>query len=204
MIFKYDKSKSNETAGLNAIETNNQTNNENNNNNLYNNDYNNYNTLDENDDFDDDEEEEEPFDEQKEFSTAKINIELNRIKSTQLKCCVCQKKRATSNIKQRSVSSQAIANVYILKNVIIPFGSRACVSHFNANGFLNDQAISSLSIYSNSTQLNGQDFAELLSLTRKETMKRTLFDQFEDINSIPNQLCVQITGKYLFRLYLLT
>ena len=112
------------------------------------------------------------------------------------KCCVCQKKRETSKQKHRRISNQAIAFVYIYKDIIIPFGSRACGYHLDAYGFLNDEALSLLNQYRDTTVLKEHDYTELLSLTRQEALKRTLFDRFENISTIQNHLCIQITGEY--------
>ena len=139
---------------------------------------------------------------QSDSSKSKINLEINRTIATHKKCCVCQKKKEASKPKHRRISSQAIVSVYLYKDIIIPFGSRACGHHFDAYGFLSDEALSLLNTYSDKTVLKGHDYTELLSLTRQEALKRTLFDRFENISTIPNHLCIQITGEYTLLLLL--
>lgn len=83
---------------------------------------------------------------------------------------MCQRTRETSNQKQRSISSQEIVDVFILKDLIIPFGSRACNRHFNTDGHLDDEALRSLNKYSDSTRLSEQEYSQLLQLTRQKAL----------------------------------
>lgn len=129
--------------------------------------------------------------------SSKTRLNIKRLRSNQKKCCVCQRTRENSNQKQQRVSKQAIVNAYILKNVLIPFGSRACSQHFNENKLLSYAALSSISVFSDSTQLSGQDCTVLFELMRKEVLKNSLFDLFETMNAVPSQLCKRITGKSL-------
>lgn len=129
------------------------------------------------------------------MSKPKITLEIDRISSSQKKCCVCGRIREKSDKKQRSISKEAIVDVYLLKDIIIPFGSRACTKHFDITGLLNQEAIDLLNKYNETTQLKDKDYSDFLQLMRQKVLKRSLYDQFENVNGVSNQLCEQTTGK---------
>ena len=129
------------------------------------------------------------------LSKPKITLDVDRIASSQKKCCVCGRKREKSDKIQWSISNEAIIDVYLLKDIIIPFGSRACIKHFDISGLLNQEAIDLLNKYNESTQLKDKDYSDLLQLMRQKVLKSSLYDQFENVNGVSNQLCEQTTGK---------
>jgi hypothetical protein len=53
---------------------------------------------------------------------------------TEKKCVICNKKRGKKNNKLRRINDQLITNTYVKTSVLIPFGSRACTSHFDEYG----------------------------------------------------------------------
>ena len=47
---------------------------------------------------------------------------------------ICNKKWGKKTNKLRRINDQLITNTYVKTSVLIPFGSRACTSHFDEYG----------------------------------------------------------------------
>lgn len=117
-------------------------------------------------------------------------ITINRTSSSHKRCVVCSRK----NKKLKRIPRTAVLNCYLRTNIFVPFGTRACHSHFNDYSHLKDEAVMSLKIYSNNINLNPDHVKMVFEFLRLAALKNTLFDRFYSIDSIDDELCLNITG----------
>lgn len=130
----------------------------------------------------------------------KIEIEIDRTISAHSKCVVCSRKYTSAKIKV--IKHQAIIDVYLKRNILIPFGTRACLSHFNEFNFLNAEAIDKLRVEKHKIAMSPKEIKLVIELLKTAALNNTTFKQFEKIESLSEATCFKITGMFYF-LYIL-
>lgn len=69
-------------------------------------------------------------------------------------------KKEKNLTRKSELFREAIVDLYLLKDIIIPFGSLA--KYFDISGLLNQEAIDLIIKYNESTQLKDKDYSDLL------------------------------------------
>lgn len=126
-------------------------------------------------------------------SNQKIRINWWRTISTHKKCVVC--KTSCTSRRLRQIKSIAIIDVFFKTNLIIPFGARACLRHFDTFDHLTATAISMLRPYSKYLLLKADDIQRYLKLFKLSQLKSSLMGQFESFSFLPSTTCESITGN---------
>ena len=67
-----------------------------------------------------------------------IFVNIARANSSEKQCVICKRKRGKRKILKR-LSNKAIIESYVKTGIMIQFGCRACLHHFNDSGFFNEQ-----------------------------------------------------------------
>jgi len=93
------------------------------------------------------------------------------------------------------VSEAAIVNLFISRNIFIPFHSRFCKHHFDDRGYISKNEIKNIRIAEERVKLTGEQLSKLLRLIReRDASKSTLFDQFQNIDKTPPKLIMDHIG----------
>lgn len=121
-----------------------------------------------------------------------INVDVERTKSGHRNCVICNRKNTSAKLKL--VSTEAIIDVFVKRNVLIPFTSRACQWHFQQSKLFTDEAIEQITTYDTSTRLDKRMVEELLVHLRDSSRRNTLLDRFQCTVSLDEDLCLSHTG----------
>jgi hypothetical protein len=69
----------------------------------------------------------------------RVILNLARTDHSHKKCIICNKKPYDKKLTR--IRDEAIVDAYIKRSILIPFGSRLCLSHLNTFGFLNETSL---------------------------------------------------------------
>jgi hypothetical protein len=86
-------------------------------------------------------------------------------------------------------------NIFIKKNIFIPFNSRCRKSHFDEYGDLDEAEINKIIIIQQRVKLTGEQLSKLFELIRnRDIEKSTIFNQFSNFEKAPQKLFMNHTG----------
>lgn len=93
------------------------------------------------------------------------------------------------------VSEASIVNIFIKKNIFIPFNSRCCKNHFDEYGNLSEADSDKIVIAQQRVKLTGQQLSKLFeNIRHRDASKSTLFNQFSIFDKAPQKLFMDHTG----------
>ena len=126
----------------------------------------------------------------------KVTLNIQRTKNSHKACIICEKKSNYSfkSNKLRRINNEAITEVFALKNVKIPYDSRACPEHFTENNMLSDDAISEIVSFKNTSDYTETELEVLIESLRQYARKNSILSRFENIENISNNDCLKFTG----------
>ena len=79
-----------------------------------------------------------------------------------------------------TVSPDAIVNLYMKKNIFVPFNTRCCKNHLDDCGYVHDAETTNIIIIKKQVKLTGETLSKLLQHTiKRDGSTSTLFNQFE-------------------------
>jgi hypothetical protein len=79
-------------------------------------------------------------------------------------------------------------NIFIKKNIFIPFNSRCCKSHFDEYGDIDEAEINKIIIIHQRVKLTGEQLSKLFELIRNRD------NQFSNFEKAPQKLFMDHTG----------
>ena len=86
-------------------------------------------------------------------------------------------------------------NIFIKKNIFIPFNSRCCKSHFEEYGDIDEAEINKIIITQQGVKLTGEQLSKLFELIRKRDIeKSTVLNQFSNFEKAPQKWFMDHTG----------
>jgi len=129
---------------------------------------------------------------EKNNKTNKISIDISRAVSSHKKCLIC--KPHNINQKLRRIPIEAIIDVYLERDLLIPEGSRCCSCHLNDNDLLTEESINQIEEYADKSNFNSEHLKNILESFKLLAKKNDLFAKFESVKSITNDICIKNTG----------
>ena len=122
-------------------------------------------------------------------------VDIPRAVSSSRKCVICHRKYSSINVKLRRVKYCARLDVYLQREILIPYGTRACSNHIDDFGYLNQDAIEKIRIFKKSIFMSRKELTRTFEFLRFAALKNTHFNKFEDVASLPANDCFKLTGK---------
>lgn len=104
------------------------------------------------------------------------------------KCFVCNRKHTTKN-RLKNVCKESLIQSYKKHRIFIKKDSRCCKKHLDNNGLLKTEIYESLK--TKYEYFDPQSFKIISELLKKE---KTVFEKFEDIDTLDENDCIKITG----------
>lgn len=129
------------------------------------------------------------------IESEELILDINRTVISNKSCFVC--KANSKDINLKSISKDGIVEVFIQKKILIKENSRCCEHHLK-NGYLKDEDIEKLNVYSSFSKMEKKDVEKLIEKLRLHGLKnRNTFSQFEKKDKIDAEICHRTTGLYL-------
>lgn len=129
---------------------------------------------------------------QKMTSNNEVFVDICRPALSHHVCLICKKDESYQKLKL--ISQYAIIVAFCDTRILIPFGARACSSHFDSMFNLKNEALNNMKVYKTNSKLNAQQIEDLLSGLRSYAMTNSVFKKFSDLNSISDEMCVRNTN----------
>jgi hypothetical protein len=82
-----------------------------------------------------------------ESSQDAVFVDLARKNNSTKKCVICNKKRGKKNNKLHRLTDTAVTDAYIKTSIFIPYGSRACKTHFDEYLYLKKSSLGKIIFY---------------------------------------------------------
>ncbi|CAF1079292.1 unnamed protein product, partial [Brachionus calyciflorus] len=115
--------------------------------------------------------------EEKQPRQGEVFVDIPRTTASH-RCFVCKMNpEKFTNVKLRVIRIEAIAETFIIKNILIPANSRCCSSHLDENQLLNDEALNQLLTVKNDSKVN-----------------KGLLSKFANPNLITEEICMKNSG----------
>lgn len=113
---------------------------------------------------------------------SKLQINISRTLATHKKCFICKPHNLNQKLKRLSIN--AIVEVYVQLNILIPEGARCCQNHFNENEMLSEDSTNKIIAFSETTEVNPDHLKNVLESFRILSKKNHFFSNFESINTL--------------------
>ena len=126
-------------------------------------------------------------------SLEKLTINISRTANTHASCFICQEKHGPF----KTISNEAIVEIFLITNIIIPIGNRCCSKHLTDGGFVVDIDLENLRIWKKNTILY-QKVIEIFFRTSREnnSKNQNLFSKFSEFEHLDSELCLKISNLY--------
>lgn len=121
-----------------------------------------------------------------------IYVDIARSVTSHGYCLICKKSNNYQKLKQ--ISKEAIIEAFCQTRILIPFGSRACPTHFDSLFKLKLEDLNEIKIYRTNTKLNSQQIEDLLLGFRSYAKISSLFKRFSNLNTITDDMCIRNTN----------
>ncbi|CAF0933705.1 unnamed protein product [Brachionus calyciflorus] len=123
----------------------------------------------------------------------KIVLKIKRGFSSHSFCFIC--KRKTSSKPMKVLPVEAILEIFLKLNMLIPKGARCCSVHLTDNNFVKDVFIDKIPIADNSISIKSEkNESNLLSFINREQKTSNIFKKFKDFSIETDELCCKTTG----------
>jgi hypothetical protein len=111
------------------------------------------------------------------------------------KCVVCNTKDSRTKLKK--LKDEAILDAYLITNIFIPFGCKACSKHFDEQNYLNDETKNVLKAFESSINMKKSQIKKTLCMLRYAAIHNWFFAKFDNLNTFDNKTCKDITGMVI-------
>lgn len=123
----------------------------------------------------------------------KIVLKIKRGFASHSFCFIC--KRKTGSKPMTVLPVEAILEIFLKRNMLIPKGARSCSVHLNDNNYVKDEFIDKIPIADNSISITSQKIESIfLSFIIREQKTSNIFKKFKDFSIVTDELCFKTTG----------
>ena len=109
----------------------------------------------------------------------KVTLNIQRTKTSHKACIICEKKSNYSfkSNNLRRINNETITEVFALKNVKVPYDSRACPEYFTENNMLSDDAISEIVSFKNTSDYTETELEVLIESLHQYARKNSILSR---------------------------
>ena len=108
-------------------------------------------------------------------------------------CFIC--KRKTGSKPMTVLPIEAIIDVYIKREILIPLGARSCSDHLSENNYVKDDQIENIPIADISIGLSSEKIKIIFQTFKSRDEKTSsIFNKFTDFTTVTEEICMKITG----------
>ena len=101
-----------------------------------------------------------------------ISIDVNRTAYSHRKCFICRRKAGTRPFAV--INEESILDVFIKRNILIPFNSRCCSYHLSDGKYLKENEMHNLKVYTNNYDIDKEKIEILLKNVQERDLKSGL------------------------------
>ncbi|CAF1047704.1 unnamed protein product [Brachionus calyciflorus] len=123
----------------------------------------------------------------------KIVLKIKRGFASHSFCFICKRKTGSKPMKVLPV--EAILEIFLKRNMLIPKGARCCSVHLTDNNFVKDEFIDQIPIADNSISITSEKIESIfLGFINREQKTSNIFKKFKDFLIVTDELCCKTTG----------
>ncbi|CAF0710179.1 unnamed protein product [Brachionus calyciflorus] len=120
----------------------------------------------------------------------KIVLKVKRGFASHSFCFICRRKTGSKPMKVLPV--EAILEIFLKRNMLIPKGARCCSVHLTDNNYVKDEFIDKIPIADNSISITSENIESIFIIREQKTSN--IFKKFKDLSILTDEFCFKTTG----------